>query len=81
MASGKFIIAPSIGDVTYLPSRPDKCNNQFYENCDKSRAYSGSQIVAALQSAGQNNLVDFMNTYWVSNDESSPDFWSHEVSD
>ncbi|EJC98332.1 ribonuclease T2 [Fomitiporia mediterranea MF3/22] len=57
---------------------PDKCNGQFYENCDSSRKYSGSQITEALQNAGQSELLNVMNTYWVSNDESPEDFWSHE---
>jgi hypothetical protein len=59
--------------------RPDKCNGEFYENCDSSRKYSGSQITSALQNAGQNDLLSYMQQNWVSNDESADDFWSHEV--
>ncbi|KAH8104414.1 ribonuclease T2 [Phellopilus nigrolimitatus] len=57
---------------------PDKCNGQYYENCDSGREYSGSQITQALQSAGQSSLLDYMNSNWLSNDESPSDFWAHE---
>ena len=56
---------------------PDKCSGAFYENCDKSREYSASQISDALQS--DSTLLDFMDTYWLSDDESPSEFWSHEV--
>ncbi|TFK46772.1 ribonuclease T2 [Heliocybe sulcata] len=59
---------------------PDLCNNKYYESCDSSRDYSGSQIASALQSAGDESLYEYMNTYWVSNDESPEDFWAHEWS-
>ncbi|KAL5519688.1 hypothetical protein ACEPAG_1348 [Sanghuangporus baumii] len=57
---------------------PDKCNGQFYENCDSGRKYSGSQIETVLQNAEQNDLLDYMRTFWVSNDESPENFWAHE---
>ncbi|THH03046.1 hypothetical protein EW145_g6569 [Phellinidium pouzarii] len=57
---------------------PDKCSGSFYENCDSSRAYSGEQIAQALQNTGQSDLVDYMNIFWVSDDESPEDFWAHE---
>ncbi|EIN14436.1 ribonuclease T2 [Punctularia strigosozonata HHB-11173 SS5] len=59
---------------------PDECNGATYENCDSSRAYSGSQIVEALSNAGLQSTLDFMDTYWVSNDESPENFWAHEWS-
>ena len=76
-ASEKLSLFSFIIHGTHNHYRPDKCNNQYYENCDSGRAYSSSQIADALQ--GQSDLVNFMNTYWVSNDESPPDFWAHEV--
>ncbi|EIM82063.1 ribonuclease T2 [Stereum hirsutum FP-91666 SS1] len=55
---------------------PDKCNGQFYENCDSSRDYSSSSISNNLPS----QLKSFMETYWQSNDESPEAFWAHEWS-
>ncbi|KAF8578894.1 ribonuclease T2 [Ramaria rubella] len=57
---------------------PDKCNGQFYENCDSSRAYSGAQIMQALQSANAQSTLDVMNEFWLSDDESPENFWAHE---
>ncbi|KAI5121943.1 hypothetical protein M0805_002015 [Coniferiporia weirii] len=57
---------------------PDKCSGSYYENCDSSRKYTGEQITQTLGNAGQSSLVDYMNEYWVSNDESPADFWAHE---
>jgi len=43
---------------------------------DKSRAYT--DITSLLENAGQASVLDFMQTYWVSNDESDEKFWDHE---
>ncbi|KII90110.1 hypothetical protein PLICRDRAFT_686035 [Plicaturopsis crispa FD-325 SS-3] len=53
---------------------PDKCNGQYYENCDSSRGYSASTISNQLPSS----LRSYMETYWQSNDESPEAFWQHE---
>ncbi|EPQ52027.1 ribonuclease T2 [Gloeophyllum trabeum ATCC 11539] len=60
---------------------PDTCANQYYEDCDRARAYSAGQITKALQgsSAGE-ALYEYMSAYWVSNDESPAAFWAHEWS-
>jgi len=57
---------------------PDTCENTYLESCDSTREYSATQIVNAIQSAGQTSLLDYMNTYYLSDDESPEDFWQHE---
>ena len=57
---------------------PDMCNGKYLNSCDSSRAYSGNEIVQALQNAGQGALVQYMETYWVSDTESPTSFWAHE---
>lgn len=52
---------------------PDNCDGSFVENCDTSRAYKN--ISAILQAAGDSSLVDYMQTYWISNDETTEKFW------
>lgn len=57
---------------------PDKCNGDYSENCDSSRAYTN--ITQILDSFGDSSLVSYMNEYWQSNDESPEKFWEHEWS-
>ncbi|KDQ51034.1 hypothetical protein JAAARDRAFT_140976 [Jaapia argillacea MUCL 33604] len=57
---------------------PDKCDGTFYENCDSSRAYSGGQITQLLQDSGNQDLLDYMNTYWIPNNNNPEAFWAHE---
>jgi len=55
---------------------PDKCDLTYEQSCDPSRAYSN--IEGLLIDGGQQSLVSYMNTYWVSNNESPEAFWEHE---
>jgi ribonuclease T2 len=56
--------------------RPDNCDGSFQENCDSSRAYG--DITTLLQNAGKSDLLNYMNNYWQSNNESPEKFWEHE---
>lgn len=53
---------------------PDKCSGRYVENCDRRRDYSAYEISRQLP----DGLRSYMETYWVSNDESPEDFWAHE---
>jgi ribonuclease T2 len=59
-------------------SRPDNCDGSYQESCDSSRDYD--DITTLLKNAGKTELLDYMDTYWQSNDESSESFWEHEWS-
>ncbi|KAI2626409.1 ribonuclease-like protein T2 [Xylaria nigripes] len=55
---------------------PDNCDGTYSQSCDSSRAYS--DITSILNDNGKSSLVDFMQQYWQSNDESPEKFWEHE---
>jgi len=55
---------------------PDNCDGTYTSNCDPSRFYTS--ITNILNNAGRADLVDYMGTYMVSNDESPEKFWEHE---
>lgn len=56
--------------------RPDHCDGSFSQYCDESRQYTNiSQI---LQSFGQTDLLDFMQTYWKDDGGDDESFWEHE---
>lgn len=57
---------------------PDNCDGTYEANCDDSRAYSN--ITDILKAFGEDDLVDYMNTYWTSIDGSPETFWEHEWS-
>ncbi|KAH9947116.1 ribonuclease T2-like protein [Amylocystis lapponica] len=57
---------------------PNHCDGTYTENCDSSRDYS--DITSLLQDQGASDTLNYMQTYWVSNDESSEKFWEHEWS-
>jgi ribonuclease T2 len=57
-------------------AQPDNCDGTYDANCDDSRAYTN--ITAILKAAGRQDLVDYMQTYWVSDSGSSETFWEHE---
>ncbi|EMD00455.1 hypothetical protein BAUCODRAFT_62004, partial [Baudoinia panamericana UAMH 10762] len=55
---------------------PDNCDGSYAQYCDESRQYTNiSQII---QSYGRQDLLDYMNTYWVSNSGTAESFWEHE---
>ncbi|TKA80219.1 hypothetical protein B0A55_04162 [Friedmanniomyces simplex] len=55
---------------------PDNCDGTYDSNCDDTRAYTN--ITQILQAAGANNLLSYMQTYWVSDSGSAESFWEHE---
>jgi ribonuclease T2 len=55
---------------------PNNCDGTYSENCDSSRDYTN--ITELLTNAGQTSVLDYMQTYWVSDDESNEAFWDHE---
>lgn len=57
-------------------NRPDYCDGDYGEDCDSSREVSDVETI--LEDQGRTELLDYMNTYWLSDDESSNDFWAHE---
>jgi ribonuclease T2 len=54
---------------------PNNCDGTYSEDCDESRAYTD---ITQLLTAANQTVLDFMQTYWVSNDESNEAFWDHE---
>lgn len=57
---------------------PDNCDGTYSENCDSSRAYT--DITTLIKTYGTTELLDDMNTYWNSDDETNEEFWEHEWS-
>ncbi|KAK4960339.1 Ribonuclease T2 precursor (RNase T2) [Elasticomyces elasticus] len=57
---------------------PDNCDGTYDSNCDDNRAYTN--ITQILQAAGDDDLVSYMQTYWVSDSGSAESFWEHEWS-
>ncbi|KAI0485052.1 ribonuclease M [Xylariaceae sp. FL0804] len=55
---------------------PDHCDGTYDEDCDSSRAYTN--ITEILEAFGETDLLSYMDTFWLSNDESNEDFWEHE---
>ncbi|KAK3075606.1 Ribonuclease T2 precursor (RNase T2) [Teratosphaeriaceae sp. CCFEE 6253] len=55
---------------------PDNCDGTYDSNCDDSRAYTN--ITQILQAAGADDLLSYMQTYWVSDSGSAESFWEHE---
>lgn len=55
---------------------PNNCDGTYSENCDSSRAYTN--ITQILKAAGATATLDYMQTYWLSDDESDEAFWDHE---
>ena len=70
---------PSTGPTTSWTIHglwPNNCDGTYSEDCDESRAYT--DITELLENAGNTSTLDFMQTYWVSDDESNEAFWDHE---
>ncbi|TGZ85385.1 ribonuclease-like protein T2 [Ascodesmis nigricans] len=55
---------------------PDRCDGTYDSYCDSSREYTN--LRSSLISAGENDLVDYMETYWKSNSGTDESFWKHE---
>ncbi|KUI55412.1 Ribonuclease T2-like [Cytospora mali] len=57
---------------------PDNCDGTYSESCDSSRDYT--DITELIEKYGSTSLLDYMDTYWLSDDESNEKFWEHEWS-
>ncbi|KAI9844320.1 MAG: Ribonuclease T2 precursor (RNase T2) [Thelocarpon superellum] len=55
---------------------PDRCDGSFEQYCDSSRQYT--DISGIVQSAGNQNLLELMNTYWKDVNGNDESFWEHE---
>ncbi|KAJ4418727.1 Ribonuclease T2 precursor (RNase T2) [Gnomoniopsis sp. IMI 355080] len=55
---------------------PDNCDGTYSEDCDSSREYT--DITTLIEKYGTTELLDNMNTYWNSDDETNEEFWEHE---
>lgn len=55
---------------------PDNCDGTYSEDCDSTREYTG--LTALIKEYGSTELLNNMNTYWNSDDESNEEFWEHE---
>lgn len=61
---------------------PDYCSGGFDAFCDSDRSLSGSNIKKIIADADANGthpgLLDYMNQYWLSNNNDPSTLWSHE---
>ncbi|KAI1395108.1 ribonuclease M [Hypoxylon fuscum] len=55
---------------------PDHCDGTYDSTCDSSRAYTN--ISDILSSSGNDDLLSYMETYWLPNDSTGEEFWEHE---
>jgi ribonuclease T2 len=55
---------------------PDNCDGTFKNGCDPSREYPSPK--ALLETAGRQDLIDFMSANWVNNAGGTEEFWKHE---
>ncbi|KAK5132857.1 hypothetical protein LTR08_008573 [Meristemomyces frigidus] len=55
---------------------PDNCDGTYDASCDDARAYTN--ITAILNASDATDLVDYMQTYWVSDSGTAESFWEHE---
>ncbi|KAI1769840.1 ribonuclease M [Hypoxylon cercidicola] len=55
---------------------PDHCDGTYDATCDSSRAYTN--ISAILKAFGNDDLLSYMETYWLPNDSTGEEFWEHE---
>ena len=73
--------SPSIGPSdswTIHGLWPNNCDGTYSESCDKSRDYT--DITTLLSDAGEADTLSYMQSYWLSDDESDERFWEHEWS-
>ncbi|KAI4858545.1 ribonuclease T2-like protein [Hypoxylon rubiginosum] len=70
---------PTVGPVnswTIHGLWPDHCDGTYDATCDSSRAYTN--ISAILKASGDDDLLSYMETYWLPNDSTAETFWEHE---
>lgn len=55
---------------------PDNCDGTFEQDCDPSRNYP--DIRSVLSENGKDDLLQFMDEFWVDINGKNEQFWSHE---
>lgn len=56
-------------------NRPDHCDGTYDSYCDRSREYDN---LGDIIGAADPELLDYMETYWKSNNGDDEGFWEHE---
>lgn len=56
--------------------RPDNCDGTYQASCDPARAYTN--ITDILKEQGRNQLLSYMDQYWVDINGDNESFWEHE---
>ncbi|KAI9679747.1 MAG: ribonuclease T2-like [Caeruleum heppii] len=72
--------APDIGPTTSWTVHglwPDKCDGTYEAYCDPARELK-TDAATIIQSFGKTELLNYMRTYWKSNDNDDDGFWTHE---
>ncbi|ROV96291.1 hypothetical protein VMCG_07737 [Cytospora schulzeri] len=55
---------------------PDNCDGTYSQYCDDDREYT--DITSLIEKYGTTSLLEYMQTYWLSDDETAEEFWEHE---
>ncbi|KAF8496094.1 ribonuclease T2 [Gautieria morchelliformis] len=70
---------------------PDFCNGSFTQYCDLTRQfdptpdsgippYTGPGVDTFIKAFGREDLLEFMNTFWINQGAPNEHFWAHEFS-
>ncbi|KAH7150154.1 ribonuclease T2-like protein [Dactylonectria estremocensis] len=57
---------------------PDNCDGTYPQFCDSSREYT--DIRGILTKFGDDDILSYIDTYWVSDDGNDESLWEHEFS-
>lgn len=57
-------------------NRPDNCDGSYQQYCDSSREYT--DISGILKDQGRDELLSYMNEYWLSDSGDDEEMWEHE---
>jgi ribonuclease T2 len=63
-------------NTIFVLNRPDLCDGTYDQFCTNAPQYTN--ITNILQAAGQDDLLSYMNTYWLPDTGTSENFWEHE---
>lgn len=66
----------SIIPINAINNRPDLCDGTYDQFCTNAPQYTN--ITDILQAAGQDDLLSYMNTYWLPDAGTTESFWEHE---
>ncbi|PWN92744.1 putative ribonuclease T2 [Acaromyces ingoldii] len=76
---GGLLLLTSFWDYSPATGPSDSwtiCDGSYESSCDSSR--NSNQIAKVLQDNGADDVLDYMNTYWVDINGNQGSFWSHE---